>query len=48
MKSWANELQKLATAVIAVDLVLTKEPELSLNDKYAFPQDCIDVFSPGP
>jgi len=43
-KNWADELRKLATADIALQLVLTKKSELYLSDKDVFPQACIDVF----
>ena len=42
--NWADELRKLATADIALHLVLTEKSELNLNDKDVFPQMCIDVF----
>jgi len=44
IKNWAEELRKLATANIALHLVLTKMSKLNLNDKDVFPQICIDVF----
>ena len=43
-KNWADELRKLAAANITLPLVLTKKPELNLNDKDVFPQVCIDLF----
>jgi len=43
MKEWADELRKLATANIALHLVLTKTLVRNLNDKEAYPQVCIDV-----
>ena len=44
LKNWADELQKLATANIALHFVLTKKSELNLNDKDVFPQACKDVL----
>ena len=43
LKNWADYLRKLATANIALHLVLTKKSELNFNDKEVFPQVCIDV-----
>ena len=43
-KYWADELRKLATANIALHLLLTKTSELNLEGKDVFPQVCIDVF----
>jgi len=44
LKNWADELRKLATANIALHLVLNKKSELDHNDKGVFSQVCIDVF----
>jgi len=44
LKSWADELGKLAAANTTSPLVLTKKSELNLNDKDVFPQVWIDVF----
>jgi len=41
LKSLADELQKLATANRALNLVLAKKSELNLNDKDGCPQICI-------
>jgi len=41
LKSWADELRKLATANTALHSALTKKSELNLNDKDVFPQICI-------
>jgi len=43
LKNWADYLRKLATANIALYLLLTKKSELNFNDKEVFPQVCIDV-----
>jgi len=37
-KNWADELWKLATAYIALQLVLAQKSELSFNDWDLFPQ----------
>jgi len=36
LKKWADEFWKLATANIALHLVLSKKSELSLSDKDVF------------
>ena len=36
LKKWADELRKVATANIALHLVLSKKSELNLSDKDVF------------
>ena len=43
LKNWPDELRKLATANIALHLVLTEKSEINVNDKGVFPQVCIDT-----
>jgi len=43
LTNWADYLRNLATANIALHLVLTKMSELNFNDKEVFPQVCTDV-----
>jgi len=44
LKNLSRRIKKLATANIALHLVLTKKSELNLNDKDVIPQVCINVF----
>jgi len=41
LKNWEDESRKLATASIALHLVLTKKSKLNLNDKDVFAQACM-------